>query len=68
MHTLLEKIQKKYCNSESSELLNFFVKTYEKFSIFYWNKQSWFNFQKNLLNRVRSGNSLPISTNLHPTL
>jgi hypothetical protein len=33
------KNSEKYCNSESSELLNFFSKTYEKFSIFYWNKQ-----------------------------
>jgi hypothetical protein len=49
-YTLLEKIQKKYCNSKSSEFLNFFSKTYEKFSIFYWNKQNLFNFQKNLQN------------------
>jgi hypothetical protein len=32
------------------ELLNFFSKTCEKFSIFYWNLQSLFNLQKILLN------------------
>jgi hypothetical protein len=35
---------------KSSELLNFYSKTYEKFSIFYWNLKSLFNFQQFLLN------------------
>jgi hypothetical protein len=30
----ISKITKKYCNGESSELLNFFNKTYKKFCIF----------------------------------